>query len=370
MAREVLHVVGSMKRGGAETWLMHVLRRMDRDRVRFTFCALDERPGSLETEVRALRGRVVVCPLRQGWPRFARQFRDLLRSLRPDVLHSHVMFSTGYLARIARDAGVPVRIAHAHSTQDGRSPSWRRGAYRWLMRRCIRAYCTHGIGCSRQASDFVFSPQWPGWPGFRVIPCGVDTAAFGGNARRDSMRERLGIGPGAVIVGHVGNFRYPKNHAFAVRVGHALLRRGADVQMVFVGDGPLRAETEAAAAQTGHPERFTFAGERSDVAAIMESLFDLLLFPSRYEGLGLVVLEAQCAGIPSLVSDVVPAEATVIPPLVRRESLDAPPDAWADQALEMLKGPRYDRGRALATVRGSRFDIAENVRQLTDLYRA
>ena len=68
MAREVLHVVGSMKRGGAETWLMHVLRRMDCERVRFTFCALDERPGSLETEVRALRGRVVVCPLRQGWP--------------------------------------------------------------------------------------------------------------------------------------------------------------------------------------------------------------------------------------------------------------------------------------------------------------
>ena len=368
MAREVLHVVGSMKRGGAETWLMHVLRRMDPERVRFTFCALDDRPGSLEGELRALGGRVVVCSIRQPRRQFARQFREILRSVRPDVLHSHVMFTTGYLARIARDEGVPVRIAHAHNTRDGHPSSWRRGAYRWLMRRFIGAYCTHGIGCSGAASDFVFSPGWPAWPGFRVMPCGVDTTAFGRPGDRDAMRARFGVPPDSAIVGHVGSFRHQKNQAFAVRVVHALLRRGADVQMVFVGDGPLRAEAEVEAGRSGYRERFTFAGERGDVAAIMESLFDLLVFPSRYEGLPLVLLEAQCAGIPCLISDAVSDEATIVPLLVRRESLASAPEVWADRALELLKGPRYDRGLALRTVRGSKFDIADNVRQLTELY--
>ena len=366
--RQILHVLGRMARGGVETWLMNLLRHVDRSRFQFTFCVLFETPGDFDDEIRSLGCRVVVCNVRQSRRAFAKQFVGLLRELAPDVLHSHGLFSTGYLAKLAAQARVPTRIAHLHSTRDGHPNTLGRRAYRWLMRRYIWKYCTHAIGCSSAAADYVLSPGWRRHSRFTVLPCGIDTSIFGQPHDRVALGAALDVPPDRMVIGHVGSFREVKNHAFMVRVMQALLRKDAKVHMVFVGDGPLRAEIQAQVQAAGQAEHFTFAGLRGDVPVLMENVFDLFLMPSFYEGLPVVTTEAQCAGLPCLLSDVITREATVINDLVHWQALDAGAEVWADQVLEILRQPHYDPQEALVAVRQSPFNIETGVRLLCELY--
>jgi glycosyltransferase involved in cell wall biosynthesis len=139
---------------------------------------------------------------------------------------------------------------------------------------------------------------------------------------------------------------------------------------------------EQAIAARGLGDRFVLTGLRSDIPALL-STFDMMILPSRWEGLGIVVLEAQAAGVPCLLSDRVPEEATVIEPLITRRALDV--EAWLD-AVDEISGEiareisgqisgqsaarrRPSRAECLAAMRASRFSIARNVDRLGEIYQ-
>jgi glycosyltransferase involved in cell wall biosynthesis len=182
------------------------------------------------------------------------------------------------------------------------------------------------------------------------------------------LRDELGIPRDRKIIGHVGNFRTPKNHPLVVQLLEAMRRKGADVHLVLVGEGSLRASVQAQVNELGLAERVTFTGARSDVPRLMEGLFDLFVLPSWWEWLPVVAVEAQCAGLPCLLSDAITREAQVVEGLVHWQSPHAAAEVWAEQALQLLAQPRYDRRRALETVRNSVFSIEAGVRVLSELY--
>jgi glycosyltransferase involved in cell wall biosynthesis len=367
-AREVMQVVTRMDPGGVEVWLMRILRAIDRSRFHFTFCATSPKPGFFDQEIRSLGAGRVVCPVRSGPWWFARRFRSILSQLRPDVVHSHGLFFSGYVLRLAQRAGVPIRIAHSHDTHDGHRSSLARRAYRWLMRRYIWEHSTHALGCSSQAADWLFSPRWRGRPNFHILPCGIETRAFGQPVDRGALFDELGIPRDRKIIGHVGNFRTPKNHPLVVRLLEAARKKGANVHLVLVGSGEPRAQIETLVRELGQGERVTFTGARGDVPRLMEGLFDLFVLPSWWEGLPVVAVEAQCAGLPCLLSDAITREVEVVEGLVHWQSPHAAAEAWAERALQLLAQPRYDRQRALETVRNSVFSIQAGMRMLSELY--
>jgi glycosyltransferase involved in cell wall biosynthesis len=126
---------------------------------------------------------------------------------------------------------------------------------------------------------------------------------------------------------------------------------------------------EAKARDLGLAERVIFAGLRRDVPGVLKGVFDLLLFPSKWEGMGRVVVEAQAAGVPCLISDVIPAEVDLVKPLVRRMSLRQEPEAWAEAAWELLsQPPPVSREEAWRQVAASPLNIVNNVRDLENLY--
>jgi len=356
-----------MSRGGAEVWLMRVLRRIDRTRFKFIFLTLYPKPGEFDEEIRSLGGDVIPVGCDSRRLGFGRAFLDRLRELRPAVVHSHMNLRTGQLVKLAYQAGVPVRIAHSHITMDGKAPTLRRRAYQWLMRRGIDHYCTHGIGCSSEAADFLFR-DWRRRPNYCVLPCGIETADFGHPSDRNAVCAELGIPPERKIIGHVGRFMRQKNHEFALRVLRALVDAGHNVQLLLVGDGPLRAEVEALTQSLGLGARVTFAGLRTDVGRLLETVFDLFLLPSLYEGLPVVAIEAQCAGVPVLLADTISREVAAVPELIHWQSLSATAEQWAAQAVEIMAQPPVDPAQTRQRVIDSPFSIVSSVSLLTRIY--
>ena len=163
-----------------------------------------------------------------------------------------------------------------------------------------------------------------------MLPYGIDLAPFHAAPDRAALRAALGIPPDALVIGHVGRFDPQKNHALWLRILAALREREPRALGLLIGDGALRGEVERAAAAAGLARHVIFAGVRADVPALLQAAMDAFLFPSRYEGLGLVLVEAQAAGLPCVISDVIPPEADALPDRVRRLALEAPPAAWAD----------------------------------------
>jgi len=140
------------------------------------------------------------------------------------------------------------------------------------------------------------------------------------------------------------------------------------VRLLLIGEGPSRGELESQAAALGIREYVQFLGARPDVPRLLAAM-DVFVFPSLWEGLGLAVVEAQAAGLPLVLSDRIPPEATVLPELVRRLSPDAPAIAWAD-ACEAAYASRgaVSRDDAFARVESSAFNMDNCLRALGSLY--
>ncbi|MGD0041301.1 MAG: glycosyltransferase, partial [Isosphaeraceae bacterium] len=211
----ILHVVGGMNRGGIETWLMHVLRHIDREMYRMDFLVHTARPCAYDTEIWDLGSRIIPClhPSRPWW--YARNFFRALHAFGPyDIVHSHVHHFSGLVLRLAHRAGVLMRIAHSHndaSPVDGRARLPRR-LYLRLMERWIAHHATLGLAASPEAAASLYGPHWADDPNRRVLYCGIDLAPFRSLLDGAAVRREFGIPDGAYVVGHVGRFFPQKNH--------------------------------------------------------------------------------------------------------------------------------------------------------------
>ncbi len=369
----ILHVVGGMNRGGIETWLMHVLRRVDRARFAMDFVAHTSQRCAYDDELRGLGAAIYPCP-HPGRPlRYARTFRRILRDHGPyDVVHSHVHDYSGYVLRLAKQGGVRGRIAHSHNDTSpvrARAGILRRGYY-GLMSRWIDRYATAGLAASRQAAADLFGPAWETDRRWQVLHYGIDLDPFRHREDAVAVRAELGLPANTLVLGHVGRFMEQKNHAFLLRIAAEVARRVPETHLLLVGEGELRAATEAEAGRLGLAGRVTFAGVRSDVPRLMLQAMDVFVLPSLYEGLPLVLVETQAAGLMSFVSDVITPEAACVMPVVRRLSLAAPAAQWAEAILAARGGsPVIPREEALRIVERSSFNIRLSIERLEGVYR-
>jgi len=366
----VLHVVRGVPGGGAETWLLKAARQIDRDRIKSDFCSLWPPSASFCREVAELGGRVLLCPLRSNLATFPRRFRRLLRAERYDVVHSHVGLPSGIMLRAAMLEDVPKRIAHSHNSDDLHPRSLLRAAWRAAMRTAIQKCATAGLACSQPAARFLFGPRWTLDPRFRVLHCGINLEAFRTIPSREESRREFAIPVDAPVVGHVGLFERRKNQAFLLQVGREILKVRPEVRFLFVGDGPLRPQIEAMAREFGLEKNVVFAGQRRDVPHLMLSVMDVFALPSLEEGLAIVLTEAQAAGLHSLASSAVPAEAGVVPGGVEQLSLSEGPKPWAATLLRMLASGRLEKQQALGVIERTDFNIRRSCLELTRIYGA
>ncbi|WP_242064674.1 glycosyltransferase family 1 protein [Nostoc sp. FACHB-133] len=365
----ILHVVAGMNRGGIETWLMYILRHIDRDRFQMDFLVNTAQSSAYDEEIRTLGSKVIPCPHPSRPWLYAPNFKRILREYGPyDIVHSHVHHFSGYILRLAQQGGVPIRIAHSQvdSFSLEAKARWYRRLYLSLMERWISLYATVGLACSRKAGEALFGLSDPRW---RVVDCGADLKPFQAVVNPVTVRAELGIPKDALVIGHVGRFEQPKNHHFLVDIFAEVANREPKMYLLLVGNGSLRPDIEQKIMQMGLTDRVIFAGVRPDVPRLMLGAMDIFLFPSFYEGLGLVLIEAQAAGLPCVFSDVVPEEADVVKHLMRRMSLSEPASAWAEGILAASKTlSEMSQRKAFEIIEQSSFNIHNIVESLEKIY--
>ncbi|PWW07545.1 glycosyltransferase EpsF [Paenibacillus cellulosilyticus] len=337
--RKVLHVVGKMHPGGIESLLMNVYRHIDRRQYEFHFAVQSSEPAFYDDEIRELGGKLFVQPPpSQGLAAFRRTFEEnVRRNGSYDAIHSHVFGFSGYILKLAKGLGIPVRIGHSHNTNDSKQTSLQRRIYRMYMRVLMRRNATRMLGCSRDACESLFGRQC--WHDGRVdvFPNAIPLSPFAAlPIDRTLLRSRFGAEQDDCLIGHIGRFSPQKNHALLLDAFAQFVLIRPNARLLLAGDGPLRPEMERKAKALGLEERVRFLGLRSDIPELLGTL-DAFVLPSLYEGLGIVLIEAQAAGVPCLVSSSVPKEADLSLGMLQKLGTDESPQRWAE-AMDGLVG--------------------------------
>lgn len=356
----VAQVVGDMNGGGVEQVVMNYYRYVDRSRVQFDFVVTGNSSIVPREEMEALGGRVFIVPAYKHLRQFCSVCCDLFRS-HPEwrIIHSHMntlnVFSLGAAAR----SGVPVRISHSHSTA-GKGEAVKNLA-KAILRTQANKYPTHRFACSRFAGEWLFG----GNESFEVMYNAIDLDQFFFSAEgRARMRANLGLVDGQVVIGHVGRFMAQKNHGFLIEAFARACRKRDDLVLICVGSGKTRASVESLTADLGLADKVRLLGQRDDINKLYMA-FDAFVLPSLYEGLGLVGVEAQAAGLPCLLSDTITREVDVTS-TCRFLPIDDP-WVWAE-ALCTLK-PMTDERRTLIDRRQFvDYDVVRQGEWLTNRY--
>ena len=368
----ILQVVGGLNRAGVETWLMHVLRNIDRDRFRMDFLVHGQEKYAYEDEATKLGSRVIRClhPNRP-WSYF-RNFGRILSEHGPyDVVHSHVHHFSGIAMRLAHRAHVPVRIAHSHVDTrivDSKS-QLPRGAYLGLMGSWIEAHATLGLCASDMAKESLFPHGKDFAFPISTVYYSVDLTPFALDIDREQVKRELNIPSDAVVFGHVGRFEHQKNHIFFSEIASEILKIEPRAWFLMIGDGELRQSVTRRfeALRVGH--RTSFIGVSNSVPRLMLGAMDVLVFPSIYEGLPVVLIEIQAAGLACVISANISPEGDVVPELIQRLSIEDSSSVWARVAVNSALGARsISKSDALQRVEASRFGPLRSVRKVEEVY--
>ena len=298
----ILHCVNQMNRAGLETMLMNTFRALDREQISFDFLTHRSEPGDYDEEIRALGGRIYRMPRLYPWnyPAYFRAMDGFFRE-HPEytVVHSHIDAMSFLPLLAARRAGIPIRIAHSHSTGidlDYKYP------LKQMYRLLLPTVATHRVACCDAAGAFLFGKQL-----FQVIPNGIRADAFCFTPEgRQKLRREWNL-EDKLVVGHVGRLSYAKNQEFLLRVFQKVLGK-TDSVLLLVGTGEREAFLKNLAKRLGVGDSVRFLGSRADVAALYSAM-DVFVMPSRFEGLPLAAVEAQMAGLPCILSEGIPRQA-------------------------------------------------------------
>ena len=393
----ILHVLGGLGMGGAESRVMDLYRHMDRSRVQFDFLvhyartqedAKENRisseelfavrpPQHFDSEVLELGGHIYVLPRFNGknLPEYRKAVQRFFNTHKGwTAIEGHMTSMAGIYLPIAKKSGIPVTIAHARSAG---VDAGIRGIATRLFRLGLADRCDHMLACSVPAGISVFGKKAVDSGRVALMPNAVDVTSYAFDSKaRKSVRDRFGIPEGRILLGHVGRFDPVKNHAFFIEVLEKLVREDPerDYGALLVGDGVLRPEIEKSLAEKGLSDRVVLAGNlpAAETAKLYQA-FDIFVFPSLYEGLPGTVIEAQSSGLFCCISDTITQEVCVTD-LVRSYPLsDA--GAWAEAVKELAaKADFSDAGRkgrseaAAGKLAEAGYEVSSAARKLQDWY--
>lgn len=366
--KKVLHYVALMNRAGQETFIMNVFRAIDKNVISFDFLCCLPGNGDYDEEIRTLGGEVYHITLSNKNSKLKQidNFFILFNYLKSKkdkyvAFHIHTQHAMdGFKeALAAKLAGIPIVIVHSHST----STLFHINAHK-IFRRLLNRLPITKLACSELAGKWLYGDKGK----FEVIRNGVDIEKYKYDARiRSTVRKENGW-ENKVVVGHVGSFTYPKNHEFIVDVFCSFLKIEPNAQLVLAGKGELIESVKEKCRMLGIYDHVAFLGTRSDVDRL-DQAFDIMLFPSRYEGLPVVLVEAQCTGLPCLISDTITTEVDLTNLVKRLSITDDVVSVWADNMLKLIsKFKLYNREETVTVVADKKYGMNETVNRLMEIY--
>lgn len=362
----ILHVIGAMDRGGAESLVMNIFRSIDRSKIQFDFLVHEERECAYDAEIRELGGSIYRVPRFVGTNYL--DYRSRCRRFFADhndysVVHGHIGSSAAVYLSEARRVGIHA-VAHSHGANGRDVASILFAAVSFPVRYTADTF----FACSRQAGVDRFGQKVVRGPHFRMINNGIIINQYHfSKLGRSAKRRELGIDENAPLFCHVGRLVASKNHRFLLDAFSRVVALCPEARLVLVGGGELENELRRKTKELGISSHVLFLGVREDIPSILMAS-DVFVFPSLWEGLPLALVEAQASGLPCLVSSSV-SSASKVSDSVTFLSLEKGPQAWATEMINRLDGSDVNRAAQVEVVRDAGFDIADTADKLSTFYR-
>ena len=360
----VLHVIGIMNQGGAETMIMNIYRKIDRDKVQFDFVENENDGAFFDEEIRKLGGRIYHCPrftgknflkYRKWWKEFFKENNDY------SFVHGHIGSTAAIYLSEAKKHSIKT-IAHSHNID----AKGRKQFIYNVFSHPVRKIADYFFMCSIQAGKDRFGKNVTDDPNKSfLVPNAIDTEQFRFNEKiRANKRNELGIAEKELLVGHVGRFADQKNHSFLLNIFKEATIIDPSSKLLLVGDGDLRQTIIEKIHDLDLDDKVIMAGTREDVNELMTAM-DVLLFPSKYEGLPVTLVEAQCSGLPCVISDNIPEDSILIKDSVTVLSLSESSSVWAKQVLQSKP---FIRSESADQIKGTEFDVDKSTKWLEEFY--
>lgn len=360
----VLQVIGRMNRAGAETMIMNIYRNIDRTRVQFDFLVFTDNEADYDREIEALGGRIYRMPAFKGYNYMAlyRKFQQFFKEHPYKVVHGHIGSLAPAYLKFAKKEGA-YAVAHSHCTNSNILSE----RILYTMLACpVRYVADYFFACSEEAGIDRFGKRVVHSFKFEIVKNAIESRKFVySEERHRSLKEKFGLRD-KIVLGHVGRFAAQKNHSFVIDIFREICKENQEFVLVLVGEGEERPAIEKKIADEGLTEKVILMGVREDIPDMM-NLFDAFLFPSKYEGLGNVGIEAQAAGLPCFFSSTIPDEA-VVTSNVWKYSLDDGAKKWKDNILKVMQ--EYQRKDTYNDIVNAGFDVVHTAKQMEEFYIA
>ena len=355
----VAQVVGKMVNGGVEAVVINYYRHIDREKVQFDFIIDEDSTVIPKDEIESLGGRVFIVPPYQKLNKYIPALIKLFKENQYKIVHSHINTLSVFPLFAAKCAGVPVRIAHNHST--AAKGETKKNILKYMLRPFAKVYATHYAACSIYAAEWLFGKKTVAEGKVTIFNNAIDLDKFKFDENvRNEVRKELGI-EDKFVIGHVGRFCYAKNHEFLIDVFERIHEKKTNTVLMLVGNGSYLKKIKAIARKS--ISEVIFLGNRSDTNRLYQAM-DVFVFPSRVEGMGLAAIEAQAASVPVITSTELPCEIEITPNIKRIE-LNKGADYWA-RVIEDIKPVRDDN--SVEFIRKNGFDIVEQACIMSDFY--
>ena len=364
---KVLHVFKQMNRGGAESLIMNVFRHIKNENIKFYFLVSEKEEGAFDNEITTkLGGEIHYIEFNSNILKYRSDLEKIINEIKPDVVHSHIFTFSGIVLQIAKKCNVPIRIAHSHTTGTSKK-TFLRQLYNFSMKRLINFSATQLIACSNEASNALFLKRTK--IPTKIVKNAIEIEKYSPcTPNLSTINKVIGISDNDIILGHVGSFRKVKNHTRLIDIFKDFHNKNENSHLILVGDGPEKENIINKVNTLNLQNNVHFLGVREDVHQLLKD-FDLFLFPSLYEGLGLTLIEAQAAGTKCITTIGVPKEADIGLNMVEFLSLEISNSEWVEVIEGYLNAPlihEWKERRETIIRRG--YSIENTVQELEKIY--
>jgi len=359
----VLHYIGLLKYGGSQSFVMEIYRKVDKTKIQFDFVTFPNEKEGFYQEILSMGGRVFESPRYNGKNHFEflnwwKQF--FIEHPEYKVFHAHVRSVATLCISIAKRNGC-FTIAHSHSTSNGRGIV---SVIKKILQFPLRYQADYLFSCSEEAGKWLFGNGVERRDNYQIVKNAIDGSRFCYDSeKRYKVREELGI-QNYFVVGHVGRMTEPKNHDFLINIFKEVLTKRDDAVLLLVGDGELRKKIDNKVREENIENKVIFLGSRGNTEDYYQAM-DVFVLPSLWEGLGIVVIEAQTSGLPCVISNRIPEDVDLKLGLVSRLGVEQSAHEWAD---EIGNCKTQIRRQYLNELCDAGYDVFENAKKMQMFY--
>ncbi|MDB5176815.1 MAG: glycosyl transferase group 1 family protein [Candidatus Saccharibacteria bacterium] len=363
----ILQVVGTMDRGGVEAFMMNILRNIDKNQFTFIFLCYGNKKFDYENEIIALGSKIIRIPdyKKVGIVKHIGYIRKAILDENIDILHAHRHYDSVFSVAAARLARISVRIVHSHTTHSGPDRGLVKKIYLVMTRILINLNTTSYLACSIEAGQALFGDR----KHMKIIRNGIELSDFVYNRSiRKSVRDDLHIKDDIFVIGHIGRFVDAKNHEFLIDIYHEVYKKNKKTALLLTGDGSLEGLVRKKVKDLNLEQNVIFLDATSNIPQLMQAM-DVFVFPSKYEGLGIALIEAQAAGLKCLTSEGNVPLAAKVTENIKYLGLSEGAKYWAKEVLE-INGKNYKRKDTFDMIQKAGYNMKDEVGNIESLYRS